>query len=222
MRKIKPWFLLQSAVLILYLAACAPGSVHQNTATQTPTPASQLLPQTMTPTPSRQLNPGQYTATPSLQTTCAGLSADIEVQLYLPYAAAADLDPIAVGTIPLSINTEQQSYRVQGAGHISYDETQTWDFEEGTETAEVFLELDVSLEGVCDEDIGGGVLRLTLEAAHQEDQGSTTCSYPPGECENSPIIGPQRQSFELEFPIEDGATVHREDWTTWTFVIHLH
>ncbi len=222
MRKIKPWFLLQSAVLILYLAACAPGSVHQNTATQTPTPASQLLPQTMTPTPSRQLNPGQYTATPSLQTTCAGLSADIEVQLYLPYAAAADLDPIAVGTIPLSINTEQQSYRVQGAGHISYDETQTWDFEEGTETAEVFLELDVSLEGVCDEDIGGGVLRLTLEAAHQEDQGSTTCSYPPGECENSPIIGPQKQSFELEFPIEDGATVHREDWTTWTFVIHLH
>ena len=35
-------------------------------------------------------------------------------------------------------------------------------------------------------------------------------------------MGPQEQSFILEFPIEDGATIHREDWTTWTFVIHLH
>ena len=221
MRMKKPWFFLPSVTLILYLAACAPGSLSQKTATPTPPSASQPLLQTMTPTPNPQLNPGQETATPSSQTICAGLSAEIEIQLYLPYAAAVDLDPIAVGTIPLSINTEQQSYRVQGAGNISYDETQTWTFEEGTETAEVFLELDVSLEGVCVEDADGGVLQLSLDAVHQEEHGSTTCSN-PGECNNSPVMGPEEQSFILEFPIEDGATIHREDWTTWTFVIHLH
>jgi hypothetical protein len=153
---------------------------------------------------------------------CDGLSAEIEVRVVLPYAAAADLEPIAMGYVPLSINTEREPYTVEGTGHISYDETQTWTDEAGKETAEVFLELDVRFDGECVEDVSDGALHLTLHAIHQEEHGATMCTYPPGECSHSPVMGPHEQSFELEFPLADGATVQKEDWTSWTFVIHLH
>jgi len=152
---------------------------------------------------------------------CDDLRAELEVRLTLPYAVAADLEPIAVGYVPLSVVTERESTTVQGSGHISYDEMQTWIDDAGKETAEVFLELDLRLDGECVEDAAGGGLRLTLDAVHQEEQGATTCGYPPGTCRHSPIIWPYEESFELEFPLVDGAALQREDWTSWTFVLHL-
>jgi hypothetical protein len=218
MSKLKPWVLWQTAALMLCLAACAPAPPAPKTATPTPTSSSQPPVQAVTPTPTQKLLPGQGTLT---TTVCDVQGAEIEVQLYLPYAAEADLDPIAAGTIPLSVSTGQEPYTVQGTGHISYDQMQTWTDEEGKETAEVFLELDVSLEGVCSEGASSGVLHLTLDAVHQEEQGSAICAYPPGECRYSPVMGPQEQSFDIELPLKDGSSTQREDWTTWTFVVHL-
>ena len=208
MKKINPWISLLIGILILFLPACGPASVPKKVTTPTPTA-----------TPTLQPPPAKDTPTPAQQSACEGLEGELEVQLVLPYAAAADLDPIAAGTLSLTIDPETDL--VQGHGHISYDETQTWTDEEGKETTEVFLELDLQLEGVCNEGSNGEELQFTLDAVHQEEQGSTTCAYPPGECKDSPVMGPLEQSFDLEFPLEDGYTVEREDWTTWTFVIHL-
>jgi len=152
---------------------------------------------------------------------CDALNAEIEVDLYLPYAAAAELEPIAVGYVPLSVNTESQPNIVQGIGHISYDQMNTWIFEGGHETAEVFLELDLIVSGKCIGNASDGGLILTLNAIHLEDYGTTQCGYPSGTCSHSPVLGPIKQSFELEFPLVDGTKVQREDWTSWTFVLHL-
>jgi hypothetical protein len=241
-----PWVLLLTSEVILSLAACAPTPIPEKAAIPTPRAASPSLPTptatlmststptatspptsppplpTLTATPTEQPPLPRETPTPALQALCDGLSAEIEVRLSLPYAAAAGLEPIAVGYVPLDVNTEQKPYTAQGTGHISYDETQTWTDEDGKQTAEVFLELDLRAEGECVEDATDGELHLTLEAIHQEEQGATTCAYPPGKCSHSPVVGPQEQSFELEFPLVDGATVQREDWTSWTFVLHLH
>lgn len=221
MRKINPWLLLLTLGAILSLAACAPTPEKTATATLTATPPPTSTPPlpTRTATPAHQ--PPQDTPTPTLLTLCDGLSAEIEVSLSLPYAAAAGLDPIAVGYVPLNVKTEQKPDTVQGTGHISYDETQTWTDEDGKQTAEVFLELDLRINGECVADAPDGKLYLTLDTIHQEEHGATTCAYPSGKCSHSPVIGPQEQSFELEFPLVDGATVQREDWTSWTFVLHL-
>jgi hypothetical protein len=224
--KVKLWLLLLTSGVILPLAACAPPSAPEKTVSPTPaatsTPASLPLLPTPTATPTQQVPLLQDTPTPSAQGLCHGLGAEIEVRLDVPYAAAAELNPVAVGYIPLSVHTEREPYAVEGKGHISYDETKTWTDEEGKETAEVFLELDVHLDGTCVEDASGGELDLVLDAVHQEEQGAEICAYPPGECEHSPVMGPHEQSFELEVPLVDGATVQREDWTSWSFIVHLH
>jgi len=224
--KIKLWLLLLTSGVILPLAACAATPVPEEMVSPTPaatsTAASLPLLPTLTATPTQQMPLLQDTPTPSVRGLCHGLGAEIEVRLDVPYAAAADLNPVAVGYIPLSVNTEREPYAVEGKGHISYDETKTWTDEEGKETAEVFLELDVRLDGKCVEDASGGGLDLVLDAVHQEEQGAAICAYPPGECEYSPVMGPHEQSFELEVPLVDGATVQREDWTSWTFTVHLH
>jgi hypothetical protein len=224
--KIKLWLLMLTSGAILSLAACAPTPVPGEPVTATPTARSTsaslpLLP-TLTATPTEQIPLFQDTPTPSARGLCDGLGAEIEVRLDVPYAAAADLDPVAVGYVPLSVDTEQEPYAVEGKGHVSYDETKTWTDEEEKETAEVFLELDVRLDGKCVEDASGGGLDLTLDAVHQEEQGAAICTYPPGECEHSPVMGPHEQSSELEVPLVEGATVEREDWTSWTFIVHLH
>jgi hypothetical protein len=223
---IRLWLLLLTSGAILSLAACAPTPVPEEPVTPAPTATSTsaslpLLP-TPTATPTQQIPLLQDTPTPSARGLCDGLGAEIEVRLDVPYAAAADLEPVAVGYVPLSVNTEQAPYTVEGKGHVSYDETKTWTDEEGRETAEVFLELDVRLDGKCVEDASGGELDLGLDAVHQEEQGAAICVYPPGECQHSPVMGPHEQSFELEVPLVDGATVQREDWTSWTFIVHLH
>lgn len=245
MSKIEAWLLLLTSGVILSLAACAPTPIPEEALSPTPmatstpsptptaiwtssptptaTPTSISLPPspTLTATPTQQIPLSQDTPTPALPGLCDGLNAEVEVRLLLPYAAAAELDPIAVGTIPLGVNTEREPYTVQGTGHISYDEMQTWTDEAGKQTAEVFLELDIRLDGECVGDASDGAFRLALHAIHQEEHGATTCSYPPGACQHSPVLGPLEQSFEVEFPLVDGATVQREDWTSWTFVLHL-
>jgi hypothetical protein len=246
MRKMDPWLLVLVLEITLSLAACAPTPIPGEAATPTLTATATYAPTptvassststptatttstssppspTLTATPTQQpLLPGD-TPTPARPALCDGLGAEVEVRLSLPYAAAAGLEPIAVGYIPLGVNAEQKAYAVQGTGHISYDETQTWTDEDGKETAEVFLELDLRVEGECVGDATEGELHLALDAIHQEEQGATTCAYPPGKCSHSPVMGPHVQSLELEFPLVDGATVQREDWTSWTFVLHLH
>jgi len=225
MRTIRLWLLLLILGAILSLAACAPSPTPEEAATPMPTatPTPTLLPPspTSTSTPTGQPPLRQDTPTPLLPGLCDDLGAEIEVRLILPYAAAAELDPIAAGYVPLSVTTDQEAHTVRGTGHISYDEMQTWIDDAGKTTAEVFLELDMRLDGECVEDATGAGLHLTLNAVHQEEQGATTCGYPPGSCKHSPIIYPYEESFELEFPLVDGATVQRENWTSWTFVLHL-
>ncbi len=217
MNKIKPCLSLLTIALILILPACGITPLPTNTATLTGTSSSLPALGTATPTPTSL--PLEDTPEPSHQGACPGLVGELEVQLELPYAAAVELDPTASGALPLTIDPD--TLQVQGQGHISYDETQTWTDDEGKETAEVFLELDLHLEGLCVESAGGGELQVKLDAIHQEEQGSTTCAYPPGECKQSPVMGPQEQSFEFTLPLVDGAVIEREDWTAWTFTLHL-
>ena len=217
MNKINPWLCLLIIALMLILPACGISPIPKKSAT--PAETSPSLPALGTATPTPTNLPAEDTPASPSSGVCPGLAGELEVQLELPYAAAVELDPTALGALPLDINPE--TLQVKGQGRISYDETQTWTDDEGKETAEVFLELGLDLEGLCVESAGGGELQLKLDVIHQEEQGSTTCAYPPGECSDSPVMGPQEQSFEFSLPLEDGAVAEREDWTTWTFTLHL-
>lgn len=219
MKKINPLQILLVAVLMLALPACQPKTPPQETSTPTSKSPSSSPGLTVTLTPTPLTASSEEEVPPPDQGACDRLAGEIEVQLTLPYAEAAELDPIARGTLPLRIDPE--THQVQGQGHISYDKMNTWIFEDGKETAEVFLELDLQVDGKCVEEASGGELQLTLVAVHMEEHGGTTCGYPPGECKDAPVMGPEQQSFALSFPLEDGAALEEEDWTSWTFTLHL-
>lgn len=177
--------------------------------TPTPTSMPAALPSatpTATPTPPT----GAILATPEPPTSlCDGLSGEIEVRVLVGPAEAVGLEPFAVGNIPFTVTTGEEPRVVQGGGSISYADVLVEDWG----TYEVTLDLQTTVDGECAVGVDGEELRITLRMTGQQmvevDADRFHGEYP--------WVG--EASFDLSFPIVEGATAQGEGWA---FVLHPH
>ncbi len=139
---------------------------------------------------------------------CNGLSGNLEMQVKVGPAEVAGLEPLGIGTIPLYVEPSAGAYKVSGYGIIDFQDQldKDWGF------YVVTFDSTATLNGLCIGDENSGVLEVTVltegEQLVQVFVGETEWSYPwSGE-----------YTFDLEFPIEDGAVVSGEGWA---FVLHL-
>ncbi len=214
------WPLLLIVGLVLFTGACTPPSSPEETATPTPTPtpaAATEIPPSATPTAvigSRDPDPtptSAPTATPTPEASanpCAGLSGELETQIMVGPAEVVGLEPVAVGSIPFAITSDEPPYTVEGQGSLSYEDVlqQEWG------TYSVSLEMDGTVNGVCTEEDGTPMLDLTITMSGEQmvevSVGGQNWQYPwSGE-----------HSLNLSFPLEDGANAEGEGWS---FVLHL-
>ncbi|MCD6423957.1 MAG: hypothetical protein J7L35_00490 [Anaerolineales bacterium] len=145
---------------------------------------------------------------PSGGSICNGLSGNLEMQVRVGPAEVVGLEPLGIGSIPLSVEPAAGAYQVTGYGTIDFqDQLDTdWGF------YVVTFDSTANLSGTCIGDEESGELNVVVhtegEQLIQVFVGADEWSYPwSGEYE-----------FVLEFPIEDGAEVSGEGWA---FVLHL-
>jgi hypothetical protein len=139
---------------------------------------------------------------------CSGLSGNLEMQVLVGPADVAGLEPLGIGSIPLAIEPSAGAYLVTGNGTIDYQNQldEVWGF------YVVSFDSTAILSGTCTADEVSGILEVIVvtegEQLTQVFVGNDEWSYPwSGE-----------YTFELEFPIEDGAVSSGEGWA---FVLHL-
>lgn len=192
----------------------SPGQA-QPTPTPTPTPESTQLPAaeplpspTPTPTPTSPVSIQPTPTSTSPATRCQGLAGQIEVKVLVGPADAVGLEPVAVGTVPFSVVSEQPPYLVEGSGALSYDDVLVQDWG----TYAVTMDMGVDVKGECVGTGGSEELLLTLEASGDQlvvvDAGEFYGEYPWS----------GTNTFPLQLPLEEGATVEGEGYT---FVLHL-
>ena len=227
-----PLLLLLALWLAFSMAACCPkppAPPDQATPTAgsatskppgSPTPTPTLAPRG--PTPEVTEVPGSPTPTPTLvpgrtgpsqpepsSNPCVGVSGDIEVRVLVGPADAAGLEPLAVGEIPFAVVTDEAPYIVEGAGHISYADilVEEWG------TYEVTLDLDNTVSGECVGGADGAQLNVTVVSSGQQ------MVEVDGEDFHGEYPWSGTNSFDLTFPVVEGATAEGEGWA---FVLHLH
>jgi len=226
------WIVLLAVMaLVFLLAACgSPPTADVEEATATPDSGPAQPPWSPTPTPSptllspavaTQKPPPTETPTPTptpaavIQSTpaapasrCDGLSGTLELQVLVGPAAAAEMEPFAVGSAPFSVIASQPPYLVQGGGPIFYDDVATFDWG----TYSVWLSMDTTISGECTGSDGSEALNLVLEATGEQmlivDASGFHGEYPWS----------GTNSFDLTFPLVDGASAQSEGYV---FVLHL-
>lgn len=124
-------------------------------------------------------------------------------------AEVVGLEPFAVGNIPFAVTTGEEPYVVQGGGPISYADVlvEQWG------TYEVTLNMQTTINGECLAGASGEELQMTLEMTGEQMVEVTAEGF-HGEY---PWAG--TASFDVSFPLVEGATVQGEGWA---FVLHLH
>ena len=202
------WPLLLIFGLVLFTGACT--SPPSPAETATPTPTAVPAP-TLTPTPTLGSAPEiAPSATPMpVAGPCAGMSGELETQIMVGPAEAVGLEPVAVGTIPFAVTSDEPPYAVDGQGSLSYEDT----LQKEWGTYSVSLEMDGTVDGACAEEDGTPMLDLTVTMSGEQmvevSVGGQNWQYPwSGE-----------RSLNLSFPLEEGATVAGEGWS---FVLHLN
>lgn len=187
----------------------APTATSEAEEPASPTPTSEAEePATLTPTPTS--TPASASAGTPLPAAsrCAGLAGQLEIQVLVGPAAAAGLEPVAVGDVPFAVTTSQSPYPVEGQGPISYEDIL------GAEwgTYAVTMDLDIAVQGECSGPVGDERLDLVLQMTGEQlfvvDAGDFHGEYPwAGE-----------HSLNLTFPLEEGAMAQGEGWVV---VLHL-
>ncbi len=213
------------AGILFLVAACSTSSPQEPeevapTATSVPQDSEEVVPtatsvspgdeldSTLTPTPTPTPGSGGLSTPTSASSPCEGLSGEIEVQVLVGPAEAVGLEPVAVGSIPIGVVSEAAPYLVEGAGPISYEAV----LEEVWGTYAVTLEMEIVVDGECGGTEGEEVLLLNLGMSGEQMVEVTAEGF-HGEY---PWSG--EHEFEVEFPLEEGATVGGEGWE---FVLHL-
>lgn len=163
---------------------------------------------TDTPTPTPDGGGVEITPTAS-ENRCAGLSGTLELQVLVGPAEVVGLEPIAIGDIPFSVNSENGVNIIQGSGGISYEDVLAKEW--GTYT--VSFSMDADLSGECTGEAGSEVLNMTIEVSGEQMVEVVAEGF-QGEY---PWSG--SHSFDLSFPAVDGATQEGEGWA---FVLHLN
>lgn len=215
--------LLILVVLLLYACSPSPAAEAETpTPTPTPTPTATVTVEappsatptevsvveaaTRTPTKTPAAADPTHTPTPA-PSLCSGLTGKIEVQVLVGPSEAVGLEPVAVGTVPFAVATTPP-YQVQGNGTLDYADTLVREWG----SFSVSFNMDVAIDGLCREEGDGAFLDLAIETDGQ--QNVTVVSE--GFSAEYPWSG--TNTFELTFPVEDGATHAGEGWS---FVLHL-
>jgi hypothetical protein len=127
------------------------------------------------------------------------------MQVLVGPAEVAGLEPVAVGQLPFAVVSDAPPYLVEGGGAIEYADVLTADWG----SYEVTMDQQGTITGEC----SGDVLSLHVETTGSQittvTAGGNTTQYP---WEGS-------HSFDLQYPLEEGATVEGEGWA---FVLHLN
>lgn len=192
------WFMLSCLVTVLVMMACSLSSDPGSAPPVSPTP---------TPTPT--VIPGQVESPPANTSRCEGLSGTFEVQLLVGPADAVDLEPFAVGEVPFSVEAAGESYVVQGANKIFYQDvlTEKW----GTYT--VTFDMDASVNGDCSGSEGAEQLNVLAEMTGEQ----LVEVRADGFSGDYPWSGTHSQ--DMSFHLEDGASAEGEGWA---LVLHLN
>ena len=222
----RSYFAVVILLLVLALAACgtSPTPVAtpspegagpeeaQPTSTPTPTPQPPTAepPPSLTPTPTP--TPTSLALIPPTPTSpasrCQDLAGQIEVKVLVGPADAVGLEPVAVGTVPFAVVSDQEPYLVHGTGSLSYDDVlvEQWG------TYAVTMDMAVDVTGECAGSGGSEQLSLSLEATGDQlvvvDAGEFYGEYPWS----------GTNTLELPFPLEEGASAEGEGYA---FTLHL-
>jgi hypothetical protein len=128
------------------------------------------------------------------------------VRVLVGPAAAAQMEPVAVGSVPFAVTTQTEPFVVHGEGPITYDQV----LEKDWGTYAVTLNLDSMVDGEC---VQGTRLDAILEmSGHQNvkvDAGEFQAEYP----------WEGGHTLPLDLPLEEGATTQAEGWE---IVLHLN
>jgi hypothetical protein len=208
----RSWMLISVlAAIVLLLPACSAPQVATPTSTSTPTtapptPTPIVVPaepaETPTPTPTV---PAESAPAPTEapRSPCAGLSGEIEVQVLVGPAEVVGLEPVAVGSVPFAVTSDEEPFAIQGGGPISYADVlvEKWG------TYDVTLDLQNTISGECIAGPDGATLQLVFKMAGEQmvevEAEGFQGEYPwSGE-----------QSLDVSFPLLDGATAQGEGWT---------
>ena len=132
----------------------------------------------------------------------------MEMQVLVGPADAVGLEPVAVGSVPFSVTSDQEPYTVQGGGDISYSNV----LQKEWGTYEVTLDLQTTLSGECVAGAAGESLQLRLDMTGEQMVEVQAEAF-HGEYPWSGEV-----SRDLNFPLIDGATAEGEGWV---LVLHL-
>ena len=116
---------------------------------------------------------------------------------------AVGLEPLAVGSIPFAVASNQAPYTLQGGGPITYADilVEEWG------TYEVTMDLQTTITGECVAGEGGEVLQMNLVTSGEQMVEVKAEGF-HGEY---PWAGETSQ--DVSFPLEDGATAEGEGWS---------
>lgn len=190
-------------VLILILALSVTGCGSSQPAPTVIAPG----PEKATPTPT--LVAAQPHVTPTIYTSeCAGLVAELEVQVLVGPAEAVGLEPFSIGYIPFAVTVDQEPYLLQGGGQLEYAEIliEEWG------SYEVNLVMDATITGECVDTGGAGELHMVVEMSGMQTVVVTADNF-YGEY---PWSG--TTPFDLIFPLVEGASMEGEGWA---FTLHM-
>lgn len=201
------------AATIFFVAACSPPSAPEPTTTPSPTEPKTSTPMTSpspspSPTPTTASVEGPEATETPVPSRCDGVSGELEIQILVGPAEVVGLEPVAVGSLPFSVVSEEGVYLVQGGGAVSYQAV--LEKEWGTYT--VSLDMDGTVDGECGGESGSEALNLTVEMSGEQMVEVRAQGFSG----DYPWAGTHQ--LDLSFPLEDGATAEGEGWV---FVLHL-
>lgn len=193
-------FLISLFVFILLAGCSSSTETIQKNNTETHAPES-----TSTPT----VTGGSIgTPQPSLD-QCDGLGGTLELQVLVGPSEVVGLEPVAVGSIPFSVETSQGFTTVQGSGPITYQDV----LEEEWGTYTVNFDLETAVSGTCISNEQSAVLSLIINMSGEQFVEVNAQGF-HGEY---PWSG--SHEFNLDFPVVEEASAEGEGWL---FLLHLN
>lgn len=157
---------------------------------------------TATPTPT-SLPAAVSTVIPENSSQCQGLKGEIEVKILVGPASSAGLEPLAVGSVPFSVISEEIPFQVEGSGNIDYQDVLAEEW--GTYT--VSMNMDMQIQGECVEDSNTPQLILKISGTGEQ----MTEINVGGNIQQYPWSG--TNVIDANFPLQVGAISEGEGYS---------
>lgn len=176
-------------LVLLLISACG-----NSASTATPTPTILVIEEPVATTPPHSL--------------CEGLAGELEIQVLVGPADAVDLTPVAVGSIPFTVTTNEEPYPIEGNGGFEFADilVEEWG------TYEVTMAMNGIIVGTCVANDKEGELIISLELTGSQ----LVVVIADGFSHTYPWEG--TLPFDYSFPLEEGASLEGEGYS---IVLHL-